>query len=162
MKTLKISLFAIMLGALASCTKTGPTGPAGADGAANIYMATYIIDPGDWNSYNSNTWDCAVGISIPTTDVVNVYVSFNNTTFTPLPSNSFFYPDDFLTFVYGSNSNLTLWEYFSSVQPGTTIYAKVADIPPAIYVKHPNTNWNNYSEVAALPEVKALSNTTIK
>lgn len=161
MRTLKISLAAILLGAvISSCSKTGPAGPegpagpAGANGAANVYMTDFSINPSQWSSYNSTTWDYVANVDVATTDVVNVYISLNGTSYTPLTQNSLFYSGDELTYAYGNGAGLTLWYYFSSLAPDYTLYVKIADIPPAIFVKHPNTNWNNYNEVAALPEVK--------
>lgn len=161
MRTLKISLAAILLGAvISSCSKTGPAGPegpAGPPGAANVNMADFLVNPLDWSNYNSDTWDYVANVDVPTTDVVNVYISLNGTSYTPLTQNSLFYSGDELTYDYGSGNGLTLWYYFSSAAPDYPIYVKIADIPPAVYIKHPNTNWNNYSEVAALPEVKAAA-----
>jgi len=157
MRTIKISLAAIMLSILTySCAKdgaTGPQGPPGPSGAANIYMADYVINPVNWTG-SGNSWYYVTGVEIPTTDVVNVYVSLDGNGYTPLSTSSFFYSGDVLTYVYGNGANLTIWEYFSSQLPNATLFVKVADIPPAIYVKHPGTNWSNYNEVAALPEVK--------
>lgn len=142
---------------VASCSKgdTGPQGPPGANGVANLSVWNYTVPFNDWLSYNSNTWYYVTGVSLPTTDVVNVYVSLNGATYTPLATSSFFTSGDNLTFVYGNSGNVTLWEYFNSIGPNVSVYVQIADIPPAINAKYPKVNWNNYSEVSALPEYKA-------
>jgi hypothetical protein len=160
MRTIKISLAAFMLSFLAySCAKdgaTGPQGPQGPAGAANVYTDDFIVDVNQWQQYNNTTWEYITQDRVPTTDFINVYVSLDGNGYTPLTQNSLFYPGDELTYAYGNGGNVTLWYYFSSQAPDYLIYVKVADIPPAIYIKHPNTNWSNYNEVAALPEVKMI------
>lgn len=64
-------------------------------------MTTYLIDPGDWSQSNTNPgdWYFTTGVSIPTMDVVNVYISTDGEAYTPLPTTSFFHSDDLVTFV---------------------------------------------------------------
>jgi len=144
---------------LASCAKdgaTGPQGPAGANGVSDMTINTYSIPAISWISETSTTnWYVVTGDGIPTSDVVNVYVSLNNNSYTPLSTSSFFVNGDNLTFVFSNTGNVTLWEYFNSTGTFSDIYAEVCDIPQSIYVKYPNVNWKDYAQVAALPEFKA-------
>ncbi len=143
---------------LASCAKEGPAGPQGdpgLNGVSNMTVTTYVIPASSWSQYNSNTWDVVTGSGIYTSDAVNVYVSLNNNDYTPLATSSFFVGGDNLTFVFSNTGNVTLWEYFNSAGPTVGLYAEVCDIPPALNIKYPNVNWNDYTQVSALPEFKA-------
>jgi hypothetical protein len=153
-----LSIF-VIAAVFASCEgstgATGPQGPAGANGVANITITPYNVPYTSWTQYNSNTWYVVTGSTIPLSDAVNVYVSLNGNTYTPLATSSFFVSGDNLTYVFGNSGNLTLWEYFNATGPQVSVDVEVADIPPAINVKYPNMNWNNYAEVSELPEFKA-------
>jgi hypothetical protein len=162
MKTIKfLSIISAVAVFFSSCSKgdtgaTGPQGPAGANGSSNVTVTTITVSPGSWNVSNSYNWYYNTTVSIPTTDVCNVYVSSNGSNFTPLPLNSVYYESDELNFNYQTGYNIQLTYYNpSEVALTGTLYYNIADIPPAALNAHPTTNWQNWNEVAALPEVQA-------
>jgi len=161
MKTIKfLSIMAAVAVIFSSCSKgdtgaTGPQGPAGTNGSSNVSITSVTVSPGSWNVSNSSNWYYNTTVSIPTTDVCNVYVSTNGSSFVPLPAVSVYYENDELSYNYQTGYNIQFAYYNpSEVALTGTLYYHIADIPPAALNAHPNTNWKNWSEVAALPEVQ--------
>jgi hypothetical protein len=161
----------IIAATFSGCSKgdagaAGPQGPAGANGingtngtngSSNVSITSISVSPGDWNANGSSNWYYNTTVSVPTTDVCNVYVSADGSSFLPLPATSSFYENDELSYRYQTGYNIQLNYY----NPGgeaiaKTLYYKIADIPPAEMALHPNTNWNDYSQVNAIMQAEAI------
>lgn len=157
MKTINyLSILAISI-FVASCVKEGPAGPQGengANGVSNITATYYTVSTVDWKAV-STEWEYNTNQSVPNGDGVMVYVSTVLNVYVPLPATGTFYTSDNLTFNYGNAGPLKVVYSGSSNAPNLTCTIEVVDFPPAIYVKYPHVNWESYSEVSALPEVRA-------
>lgn len=162
--TVLIAIVAIAL-SLNSCSKgdagpAGPQGPAGTNGNANVSVGLYTIAPSSWGSDGNGGWYCNLTPSFnPTQGAINILGSTDDATWTGLPGVGYTVGAPDINFVLNSSIIQIFYDAQTGVpsiaQPAVTFYFKVILIPPAIMVKHPNTNWNNATEVAQLPEVKA-------
>lgn len=152
-----LSILAIAVIA-ASCSKEGPTGPQGPpgeNGVSDLTATYYTVSASDW-TFQSNQWYYNTTQIVPNGDGVMVYWSSDGSGYSPLPATYVYYSGDELTYIYGSSAGLTLWYSNNAVTaPDAIIDIEIVDIPPAMYVKYPKVNWNNYAEVSALPEYKA-------
>jgi hypothetical protein len=164
MKTIKLlSIIAVVAVIFNSCTKDGATGPAGANGTngnANVSVATYTIAPSSWGSDGNGGWYAALIPSIdPTQGAVSIFYSPDDISWTGLPFVGYTVGAPDVNFAFSSTVIDIYYDAQTGVssiaQPSNTVYIKVTLIPPAIMIKHPETNWNNTIEVAQLPEVQA-------
>jgi hypothetical protein len=149
MKTLKISLFVMLLGVvIASCSKTGPagpTGPAGANGVANITTTTFTVTPGQWNTITAGaSYQTMLSVSALTnanTDNIEVSATGNMSAgWGILPVSNLIYNGDEMAIVY-RNGQVEV-DYFYSSAPTVTVYFKVSVIPPAMIHQHPGLTKN--------------------
>ncbi|HTB05810.1 MAG TPA: hypothetical protein VK806_02570 [Bacteroidia bacterium] len=129
----------------------GATGPAGANGVANITSNVYPITPGSWS--NPGTGEYAVNISDAsitdaTNDGVEVFISTNGTLWLGLPATNLLVNGDQMEFAYQTGQVSLI--YLNSSAPSNTVSLKVVTIPPAIMKQHPNTNWKDYSQVQSI------------
>lgn len=162
MKTTKLLLaIGIIAATFSACSKgdTGATGPAGANGAngvANISSNIYSITPGDWSNPQSGEYVVNISdnsIASANTDGIEVFVSTNGNLWLGLPSTNLLVNGDQMEFAY-ENGQITL-AYLNSSAPTSTLNLKVVVIPPAELNLHPNTNWNDYSQVNAIMQSEA-------
>lgn len=115
-----------------------------------VNMSSFSVSPGSWSTYNSYELYYNTSVSVPTTDVCMVYFSTDNSTFQPLPASSHFDSGDNLYFDYTTGYNIQLAYYDANGVSGNitqTLYFKVADIPPAQKLAHPNLNYKDYTAV---------------
>jgi len=90
-------------------------------------------------------------------DGIEVFISTTAGVYLGLPSNNMLVSGDQMGFGYQTGSVDLI--YLNSSAPSSTIDLKVVVIPPAVMKQHPNTNWNNWSEVNSLMnEQKVKSN----
>ncbi|MBS1647830.1 MAG: hypothetical protein JST67_10865 [Bacteroidetes bacterium] len=142
-----------------SCQKgaTGPQGPAGTNGAANISSSIYTITPGTWSAgimggYTASFSDAS--ITNPDKDAIQVYVSgVSSGYWLAIPGSNLFSNGDNMTYSYISGQ-IALDYYGVTSAPSSTIYAKVVVIPPTQRRAHPHVNYNNYNEVKAVFNLK--------
>jgi hypothetical protein len=140
-----------------SCQK-GDTGPAGQNGVANIKSNSLTLNPTDWVNTNTTNWDYTTSISIPSTDVCEVYVTIGSAGNTPLPTITLSYLNGGQLFFYyqtGGNVVLHLYNTAGTLVTNALTF-NIVDIPPAVQIRHPNTNWGNPTEVLQLPEVASV------
>jgi hypothetical protein len=163
MKTTRIFMaIAIIAATFSACSKgdtgaTGPQGPAGTNGVTNISSNIYSITPGSWSNpktgqYVVNIADNA--ISNANTDGIEVFISTGGNTWLGLPVTNLLVNGDQMEYVY-ENGQIVLG-YFNSSAPSNTIDLKVVVIPPAQLNLHPNTNWNDYSQVNAIMQAETI------
>jgi hypothetical protein len=141
----------------ASCEKgaTGPEGPAGQNGAANVKMTALEVPYTDWVQANATNWSYTTNITIPSTDVCEVYVLTGTAGYTPLPTVNLAYLDGGVLYYFYPNV-LLCYSNPNSILVTTTLDFNIVDIPPSIQVKYPAIDWRNAREVANLPEVAAV------
>lgn len=152
----------IIAATFSACSKgdtgaTGPQGPAGANGVANISSNIYSITPGSWS--NPQTGEYAVkfadnAISNANTDGIEVFISTDGNTWSGLPTTNLLVNGDQMVYIY-ENGQITLG-YFNSSAPSNTIDLKVVVIPPSQLNLHPNTDWNDYSQVNAIIQAENM------
>lgn len=156
MKTLFKKLFVLFLILTTfSCSEdgaTGATGPAGADGNANVIGTTdFTILPTDWQTLGNlkyiNLQNNGITQSIVNSGIVMVYQKSNTgNSYTALP---FSYQGIDRGFTFGLNYlQITLSPYNNSsisITANTTIRAVI--ISASNRMANPNVNWNNYQEV---------------
>lgn len=161
----------------------GIQGIAGANGAANIsttiYSVTTTVVAGDtissWTSTSSPTYHWVVNfidtlIDVNNLDVVEAYWSTSyGSGWNALPVVSLINQGDELNYRY--NNDTVSFTYYTGGAPYTkypgypaiskgytTLLFKVLVIPPSLELSHPEINWKNAAEAAALPEVKTALN----
>lgn len=161
----------------------GAQGTAGINGSANIITTTYTITTtvvskdteSSWNPTSSPTYHWVAGfidtnITISSVDVVLAYWStsygadWNALPVSSLLNNgdemSYRYNNDSISFsYYTGGAPYTKYPGYPAASPGySTLLFKVLIVPPGLALNHPNINWKNISQVAALPEVQAALN----
>jgi hypothetical protein len=168
MKTIKfLSILTTMAVTFYSCSKgdtgaTGPQGLAGANGVANISTTSITISPAQW-SYNSlyYQWQYNFYTAIAyNSAVVGYVVSGNGDQVLPYETSGI---GDAIIYSMADNwfqsTPYVQFQYTDYTSPTTTAsydtYFYLVIIPPSIIKQHPNTNWENSTEVAQLPEVQA-------
>jgi len=159
MKTTKLLMAIGIIAAFAGCAKdgaTGPTGTNGTNGVANISSNVYSITPGDWSNpqtgeYLVSITDASIGDA--NTDGIEVFISTNGTTWLGLPTNNLLVNGDQMEFAYQNGA--IILDYLYSSAPTSTLDLKVVVIPPAEINLHPNTNWNDYSQVNAIMQAES-------
>lgn len=144
--------------AFASCSKdgaTGPQGPAGTNGTSGLTVTNIAVTPGDWSVSSSTLWYYNASFGVNTTDACIVYFSTNNSTFFGMPTSNVFYSGDELVYDYATGKDVQI-DYSNSGGEAiaSTLYFNVIDVPPAINVKYPNTNWNDYTQVKAIIDLE--------
>ncbi len=142
----------------------GPTGATGANGVANIFTQQFTVN--SWTPTSVATTWIATFTESDITDnnnvVVEAYWSNSSSGWLALPFSSLDVFGDQLNYGY-DNGSVTFSYYGNNNPPSSysntsTIYFKVTVIPPSIQQKYPNVNWQNSSEAANVPEVKAALN----
>jgi hypothetical protein len=163
MKTTRLFMgIAIIAATFSACSKgdtgaAGPQGPAGTNGVANISSNIYSITPGSWS--NPKTGEYAVkftdnAISNANTDGIEVFISTDGNTWLGLPITNSLVNGDQMAYIY-ENGQITLVYLYSSA-PANTVDLKVVVIPPAQLNLHPNTNWNDYSQVNTIMQTEYM------
>lgn len=152
-----------MVALAVSCTKQGPTGPqgpAGANGNANVSVETYTVTPGEWLSNQDGGWYCDLAPqSSPTGGAVSILFSYDDINWIGLPYVGNTTGDVDINYVV-TTSNIQI-QYVPQTgnpsigAPTNDIYIQVSLVPQAIEVKYPDVNWQNAIQVAQLPEVQA-------
>jgi hypothetical protein len=161
----------------------GPQGTTGMNGSANIISSTYIVTTtivskdteSSWTPVGSPTYHWVAGfidtsITISSLDVVLAYWStgygadWNALPAAPLINNgdnmNYRYNNDSISFTYYTGgAPYTKYPGYPATSPvfGTILF-KVIIVPPGLAVNHPEVNWKNASQAAALPEVQAALN----
>ena len=144
---------------ITSCKKgdTGPAGPAGTNGNANVTSGTITIPPSAWawDATNSMNYVNMNGTSI-TSDIVSkgavmVYISTDNATWSALPCTIWGNPSVSLTFSYSLNKvQIQASNTNSTINTFNTLYAKIVVIAASQKAAHPNTDWKDYNQVMAV------------
>ena len=172
MKTLRLLSFAAGISMLlAGCTgPKGDTGPAGANGNANVIDHTYSVSMSNWTYVGSpyyywyTQWtDADVSQSILNTGSVETFVSYNSgTSWNMVPYTEVL--SSTLTGIWTVNAALNTMQINYSYSDATAhsdpnteygvpaIWFKVVCIAGPVMKKHPNTNWHNYAEVKAIED----------
>lgn len=145
----------------ASCVKQGPVGPQGengANGSANITATYDTVSASAWTfNVSSSQWYYNTSQVISNGDGVMVYESLGANVYEPLPASNTFVNADEMTFKYGDGAAVSIWYYNTVIpanKPSAKLTIEIVDIPPSMQVKYPKVNWQNYNEVAALPEFR--------
>lgn len=133
-----------------SCQKgaTGPAGAAGANGVANISSTITSITPGSWSNPATGEYIVKVtnaAIANADNDGIEVFISTSTGLYLGLPATNILTNGDQMEFAYQTGAISLL--YLNSTAPTSAINLKVVVIPPAIMKQHPNTNWNDYSQI---------------
>ena len=156
---MKTSIFSIpvllfMIVILQGCTKgdTGPQGPAGHDGNANVmtyvYNVSWVKSPPD---YYTDIYDTDITQDIVDYGVVLVYMSNGSGGWIALPCT---FP---ITSTYSTTytpvhylNGVTIWKTDTDLQqtsdPGSKSI-KVIAISATVYKAHPTLNWKDCQEV---------------
>jgi hypothetical protein len=157
---MKKTLFTLLMGSallLNSCVKgdKGDTGPAGANGNANVY-GTNSVTVTSWTAttgmYSAQIAVPDITSSVVGTGSVQVYLQY--------PSEWDGLPDI-------SNGNITAFGFYIGVvniyvtavnggvptYPGSLTF-RVVVIPSSVRMAHPNANWKNYEETKAIMNLK--------
>ena len=165
MKKLILLLLAGSVFTLNSCTKSGPQGPAGADGNANVIGINRVVTVSSWTltgtTYSATFPDPNITSDIVSNGVVEVYKAYGTNEWTNLPdingitSTVFdFYVGGFTIYIQNSDGT-------TPANPGTISFRDVI-ISASQRQAHPNTNWKNYNEAnAAINATPASSQVNI-
>ena len=124
----------------------GTNGSIGATGNANVQVINFTVST--W-TLNGQTWSYTYPSTINGNGAVMVYIN-NSGVYWALP----FTTQDIELSFQASTSQLAIFVLSASgttaiSNPGTMAF-KAVTIPPAMKVLHPNTNWQNYSEVKSI------------
>ena len=133
------------------CTKTGPQGPQGTTGNANV-KGSYPFAVSNWsfasNAYSATFTDTDITSDIVSSGVVEVYKQYPDSSWTNLPDINGvvttvynFYQGGFVISILTSDGSTT-------PAPGTVTFRTVI-ISSSLRQAHPNTNWRNYYETMA-------------
>ena len=153
MKKIMLVLLAGSLLTFNSCTKSGPQGPKGATGNANVIGEnSFNINPSDW-SFSNNVYYVQVSDNNITTAVadyglVEVYRYYTNG-WSNLPD-----INGITSMVYNFAPNIVTISVLNSNgsdpgNPGTVTF-RIVVVPSSLRQAHPNTNWKNYNETMAV------------
>lgn len=178
MKTIKFLTILAALGFIFNSCGTagpegsqGPQGPTGATGASgtNVTSETFTVTAGDWiadTAYPELDYGTTTSTSLNMSGAMECFYSTDQTNWQQLPwvttGNAPFFEQ---SWTYNISFGTIFVQWFNITagsnippSPPSTCYFNVVAIPPAVINRHPNTNWNNSSEVASLPEVKGVLN----
>lgn len=147
-----------------ACSKkgdTGDTGPAGADGNANVQSFTYVVHPGDWQQSGviGSTYEKYIDLSAPsiTQSIIDggaVLVYWNvNASLLALPATVPINADvySFLpSFSVGSTTLEVFTDNHSNFTFNTDVVLKVVVIAGSTRLAHPEINWKEISYNKAL------------
>jgi hypothetical protein len=154
MKALRFFILVTVI-VFAGCT--GPQGPAGQNGVANITVSVVGVSLSAWTSnvtyYEAST--NAITIEQVNNDVA---VSFSTSSIGPwqgMPLSNVFISGDQLAYSWTTNNIAFFYDYTSLSNMPNTIYFNVSVIPLAIIKKYPNVNFKDANQVMQLPEWKA-------
>ena len=156
-KTVVILLTTIMT---ISCSKDGATGPAGANGNANVLGSnSFTTTSTNWTSSGGGVfWTAnltgATSISQSVVDrgivsVFRMYTINGVTQWSPLPDTNI---NQNLSFSYGVGTISFLMQSTNAVaiaNPGA-ITLRYVVISPSNKIANPNTDWNDYNQVKAV------------
>jgi hypothetical protein len=170
---MKKLLFIMLAGSLLifnSCTKTGPQGPVGPQGNANVKgsnpfdVTTWSYD-GTEKAYVASFNDPDITPSVTDRGVVEIFVYYtSDKTWKPLPdiyggTQFYFRYNDGGFDIYFGNVDGSIPLSPASFGSGVWTFRSVV-ISPSQKQAHPNTNWKNYNEVMSVlnsPEVKTTT-----
>jgi hypothetical protein len=143
------------------CTgPAGPEGPQGNNGVSDISVTTFSINTtlSAWNGSSPNFYLnlTAAQITSDATDLVMVYFVSNTGDYEPLPCSPGIVANDALSYTFNTGV-LNLYYYDPSGTPSGTWVFNMIVVPPSVQKKHPNTNWNNYTEVKAIMDMQPVS-----
>jgi hypothetical protein len=164
MKKVKLlSMITVMTVMFNSCAKdgaTGPQGPAGQNGNANVSVGSYAIASSSWGSDGNGGWYTNLTPAFnPTQGAISILFSADDVNWYGLPYVGHTIGDADVNYIVNSTTIEILYQpqtgYTSISEPSVNAYIQVSLIPPSIMVQHPNTNWENAHEVAQLPEVQS-------
>ena len=161
----------------------GVQGTAGINGSANIISVTYTVNTtvvskdteSSWVPVGSPAYHWVAGfidsnITISSLDLVLAYWStaygadWNALPVSSLVNNgdqmNYRYNDDSIAFTYYTGgAPYTKYPGYLATSPAfATLLFKVLIVPPGLALNHPNINWKNASQVAALPDIQAALN----
>jgi hypothetical protein len=160
MKTTKLILAIAITSLFFSCGKdgaTGPQGPSGMNGNANVQGASGSVT--SWNNngtiYYTTFTDGALTSAVQSTGAVEVFLSTDNaSTWKALPFTEVSGTDYIMLYHTSVGSIEIDWIYNGAglgSDPNTyysaTCQFKIVCIASSIIKQHPNTNWTNYNEV---------------
>ena len=139
--------------AFSGCAKDGKTGPAGANGNANVQSSTFTNQGFAYVSAN-NDYEINMSVAAITQTVLDrgsmmVYLQAASATngWVALPAS-----------IAGVELNVAF--YLGSAQVVSTVASsglfnlRVVVIPPSARIKNPNVNWKNYEEVKEIFNLK--------
>ena len=157
----KLAALVIACGLIfSSCSKdgaTGPQGPAGTNGAANISVKNVYATPNNWVADGNGGWynvvtNSSFGTGIDLTKgSVSLFLSNDNTNWQALPFVGYMNGQADVNYTFNATTITVFYDAQTGVasiaQPSIDTYFKAVIIPPAM-VK-PNVNPHNYAEVKA-------------
>jgi hypothetical protein len=161
-KTIQITVIAVLMLLAEGCTKQGPVGPAGENGAngnANVTSTTFIMNTWHWNAphYYSNLTIPELTASNASSAAVMVYFNTDGSNnWSALPYTHYHSP---YNYYMGFNTGVGLvqvtWFYDSSLSSGNdpntfysaTVRCKVIVIPPSVRLANPDLDLKNYETV---------------
>lgn len=154
----KILIAILTLGVMVVACKKGDQGPAGQNGVANIKMTSVTVNPTDWIAGSTDNWYYYPSLVVPSSDVCEVYLTIPGAGNTSLPTVQLSYLNGGqLFFFYQTGVDVQLHLYNTAgTLPSNSLAFNIVDIPPAVQIKHPNTDWSNPVQVAKLPEVASV------
>ena len=145
---------------VSSCTKTGPQGPQGATGNANV-IGEDAFTISAWshvgNTYVADFSDGNITADVREHGVVEIYKWYSGTGggWTNLPDINAGASTVFNFSTGGFSISVFNIDGSPTAFPGD-ILVRVVIIPRALREAHPNTNWKNYNEaMQVLNEAKA-------
>jgi len=162
MNTKNYSFYLLLCIIWVSCSKDGAIGPQGPqgqqgntgnNGVANISIRIFTIGQGQWSNIGGGEFEYGYidsAITNADSDAVEVFdqEEVDPNAYTPLPYSNFYASGDLLTYDYAIHG-VDIF-YFYSYAPNFPVTIKIVVIPPAIMIKHPNTNWRDYGEVSTI------------
>ena len=165
MKIKTLIAICVMAVTFTNCKKgdTGPAGKDGSNGNANVQSVTLNANSWTWDNVDKWSYVTFSNVSILTNDVVNggavmlyegssgAYIALPYTIGIGLSSNQTLVTN----FSYATNS-IFIWKSLSdgaNASPNPEQY-KLVCIPKSAKMANPNVNWENYSEVKQILNLK--------
>jgi hypothetical protein len=134
--------------------ETGPVGPSGSNGVANISTTLDTIFPGEWSNGGSQHWtDINIAaITNPSKDVVLVYVKFDgDPNWYALPSKDLLISGDYFEYHFSVN-RVDLWYTSTPAIPAENFYCRIIVIPPTSKIS--SVDYIKYESVKAAYKLK--------
>jgi hypothetical protein len=164
---MKHTIIASLLGGiilLGSCTKTGPQGPAGRDGNANVLGSNPVAITQWTQTAGTNYWIASLADADITTNVVNtglveVYHQYG-TEWSPLPD--IIGTTSYVFNFYAGGVDIYYQESdgLLPTNPGSQTFRLVI-IPSSARKANPNTNWKDYNATMAALKSSNIKPTTV-